>query len=67
MDEAAFQRTADIAKQFGVIKKAPRPRRLPHRPRRRPPSTELEAEGVDVNGADWKKETVEGHAPRAAK
>ena len=58
MDEAAFQRTADIAKQFGVIK--------------RPASSdsyrtdlaeaavkELKDEGVDVNGADWKKETVE--------
>ncbi len=57
MDKAAYQRTAQIAKQFGVISK--------------PPSVdayrtdlaqgavdELDAEGVDVNGSDWKKQNI---------
>ena len=33
MNKAAYDRTAKIAQQFGVIKKAPTRRRLPHRPR----------------------------------
>ena len=58
MDEAAFQRTADIAKQFGVIKQEASSDAY------RTDLAEaavkaLEDEGVDVNGADWEKETVE--------
>src|SRR5215203_6094631 len=58
MNEEDFQRTADIAKQFGVIKKEASPDAY---------STDyadaalklLEDDGVDVKGADWQKETVE--------
>ena len=57
MDEAAFQRTADIAKQFGVIKHARRATHTAPTWPRRP--SRVEDEGVDVNGADWEKETVE--------
>ena len=58
MDKAAFDRTADIAEQFKVVSK--------------PPSSdayrtdlaqaavdELKAEGADVTGDSWQKETVE--------
>jgi NitT/TauT family transport system substrate-binding protein len=57
MDKKAYQRTAQIAQQFGVIKK--------------PPSSdayrtdlaqeavdEVSAEGEDVTGKDWKKQNV---------
>jgi NitT/TauT family transport system substrate-binding protein len=58
MNEEDFQRTADIAKQFGVIKKEASPDAY---------TTDyaeaalkaLEDESVDVKGADWQKETVE--------
>ena len=58
MNQEDFDRTAEIAKQFGVIKQAPSADAY---------TTEyaeaalkaLEDEGVDVKGADWQKETVE--------
>jgi NitT/TauT family transport system substrate-binding protein len=58
MNEEDFQRTADIAKQFGVIKKEASPDAY---------TTDyaeaalkaLEDESADVKGADWQKETVE--------
>ena len=55
MDEAAFQRTADIAKQFGVIKAAASPDAY---------RTDLAEAALgeleeDAMGADWEKETVE--------
>ena len=58
MDEAAFQRTADIAKQFAVIKQ-PASSDSYRTDLAEAAVKELEDEGVDVNGADWKKETVE--------
>ena len=58
MDEPAFQRTADIAKQFGVIKTAASSDSY-RTDLAEAAVKELEDEGVDVNGADWKKETVE--------
>src|SRR5215203_5192916 len=58
MDETAFQRTADIAKQFGVIKKEASSDSF-RTDLAEAAVKELEDEGVDVNGADWKKETVE--------
>jgi hypothetical protein len=58
MEEAAFQRTADIAKQFAVIK-ADASSDSYRTDLAEAAVKELEDEGVDVNGADWKKETVE--------
>ena len=58
MDEAAFQRTADIAKQFAVIKAAASSDAY-RTDLAEAAVKELEDEDVDVNGADWKKETVE--------
>jgi NitT/TauT family transport system substrate-binding protein len=58
MEEAAFQRTADIAKQFGVIK-ADASSDAYRTDLAEAAVKELEDEDVDVNGADWKKETVE--------
>jgi hypothetical protein len=58
MDEAAFKRTADIAKQFAVIKKEASSDAY-RTDLAEAAVKELEDDGVDVNGADWKKETVE--------
>ena len=58
MEEAAFQRTADIAKQFAVIKKDASSDAY-RTDLAEAAVKELEDDGVDVNGADWKKETVE--------
>ena len=58
MDEAAFQRTADIAKQFAVIKQDASSDAY-RTDLAEAAVKELEDEGVDVNGADWEKETVE--------
>src|SRR5918994_1657621 len=58
MDEAAFQRTADIAKQFAVIK-ADASSEAYRTDLAEAAVQELEDEGVDVNGADWEKATVE--------
>jgi len=58
MEEAAFQRTADIAKQFAVIKAAASSDAY-RTDLAEAAVQELEDEGVDVNGSDWEKETVE--------
>ena len=55
MNEAAFQRTADIAKQFKVIAEVASSGRVPHRPRAGA-YDELDEDG---NGADWRKEMIE--------
>jgi NitT/TauT family transport system substrate-binding protein len=55
MDEAAFQRTADISKQFGVIAKDASSDAY-RTDLAQAAYDELEEDG---NGADWQKETVE--------
>ena len=57
MDEDAYNRTAQIAKQFKVISKAPSADAYRTDIAQRAVD-ELDAEGVDVNGSDWKKETI---------
>jgi NitT/TauT family transport system substrate-binding protein len=58
MDEAAFQRTADIAKQFKVVKKAAT--KDAYRTDLAQAAVDaLKDDGVDVNGNDWNKETVQ--------
>jgi NitT/TauT family transport system substrate-binding protein len=56
MDKAAFSRTAQIAKQFKVIKK------LPNGAYRddlaKAAVAQLKSQGVDVNGKSWKKAVV---------
>jgi NitT/TauT family transport system substrate-binding protein len=56
MDKAAFNRTAQISKQFGVIKK------LPSGAYRddlaKAAVAQLKQQGVDVNGKKWKKAVV---------
>jgi NitT/TauT family transport system substrate-binding protein len=58
MDEEDFQRTADIAEQFGVIKQAPSQDAYTTE-YAEAALQELEDEGVDVKGASWEKEDVE--------
>jgi NitT/TauT family transport system substrate-binding protein len=58
MDEAAFKRTADIAKQFAVIK-AEASSDSYRTDLAEAAVKELKDDDVDVNGDDWKKETVE--------
>jgi NitT/TauT family transport system substrate-binding protein len=58
MEKEAFQRTADIAKQFGVIK-ADASSEAYRTDLAEAAVKELEDEDVDVNGSDWEKETVE--------
>jgi NitT/TauT family transport system substrate-binding protein len=58
MDEAAFQRTADIAKQFKVVKK-PATKDAYRTDLAQAAVDELKNDGVDVNGNDWKKATVQ--------
>jgi NitT/TauT family transport system substrate-binding protein len=57
MDKAAFDRTAQIAQQFKVISKAPSADAYRTDIAQRAVD-ELDAEGVDVNGSDWKKESI---------
>jgi NitT/TauT family transport system substrate-binding protein len=58
MDEAAFQRTADIAKQFKVVKK-PATKDAYRTDLAQAAVDALKDDGVDVNGNDWKKATVQ--------
>jgi NitT/TauT family transport system substrate-binding protein len=58
MDDAAFQRTADIAKQFKVVKK-PATKDAYRTDLAQVAVDELKDDGVDVNGSDWKKATVQ--------
>jgi NitT/TauT family transport system substrate-binding protein len=58
MDEEDFRRTADIAKQFGVIKNEPDADAYTT-DGAEAAVQELEDEGVDVKGSDWQKEEVE--------
>jgi NitT/TauT family transport system substrate-binding protein len=58
MDEAAFQRTADIAKQFKVVKK-PATKDAYRTDLAQAAVDALKNDGVDVNGNDWNKETVQ--------
>jgi NitT/TauT family transport system substrate-binding protein len=57
MDKAAYQRTAKIAQQFGVIKQAPSADAY-RTDLAQDAQDEVSAEGVDVNGNDFKKVTV---------
>jgi NitT/TauT family transport system substrate-binding protein len=57
MSKAAFDRTAKIAKQFKVISKAPSPDAY-RTDLAQEAVDELDAEGVDVNGSDWKKANI---------
>ena len=57
MNKAAFDRTANIAQQFKVISKAPSPDAY-RTDIAQDAVDELDAEGVDVNGNDWKKENI---------
>ncbi len=58
MDATAFQRTADIAKQFKVVKK-PATKDAYRTDLAQAAVDELKNDGVDVNGNDWKKATVQ--------
>jgi len=53
MDKTGFNTTATIAKQFGVIKKAPSAGRVPHRPGGEAVA-ELKSAGTDVVDSGWK-------------
>ena len=55
MDKAAYAQTASIAKQFGVIKKAPSGA---YRTTAAKAVAQLKAAGVDVYGKNWKPATV---------
>src|SRR5512132_2121236 len=57
MDKAAFDRTAKIAQDFKVIKKAPSPDAY-RTDLAQDAVDEISAEGVDVNGNDYKKVNV---------
>ena len=57
MNKAAFDRTAKIAQQFKVISKAPSPDAY-RTDIAQDAVDELDAEGVDVNGSDWKKANI---------
>jgi NitT/TauT family transport system substrate-binding protein len=57
MDKAAYQRTAKIAQQFGVIKQAPSADAY-RTDLAQDAQDEVSAEGMDVNGNDFKKVTV---------
>ena len=58
MDEAAFDRTAEIAKQFGVIKADASPDSY-RTDLAEAAVQQLEDDDVDVTGESWEKETVE--------
>ena len=57
MDKAAFGRTAKIAQDFGVIKKAPSADAY-QTDLAQEAVDEVDAEGMDVNGSDYKKQTI---------
>ena len=57
MDKAAYQRTASIAKQFGVIKQAPTADAY-RTDLAQDAVDELDAAGVDVHGDSWTKQNV---------
>jgi NitT/TauT family transport system substrate-binding protein len=57
MDKAAYQRTAQIARQFGVIKKAPSADAY-RSDLAQDAVDEVSAEGMDVHGKDYKKPPV---------
>jgi NitT/TauT family transport system substrate-binding protein len=57
MNKAAFDRTAKIAQQFKVISKAPSPDAY-RTDIAQDAVDELDAEGVDVNGSNWKKANI---------
>ena len=57
MDKAAFNRTAQIAQQFKVISKAPSGDAY-RTDIAQDAVDELDAEGVDVSGSDWKKADI---------
>jgi len=57
MDKAAYQQTAKIAQDFGVIKKAPTADAY-RTDLAQDAVDEISAEGEDVNGKDYKKATV---------
>jgi NitT/TauT family transport system substrate-binding protein len=57
MDKAAYQRTAKIAQQFGVIKKAPSADAY-RADLAQDAQDEVSAEGMDVNGNDFQKVSV---------
>jgi len=57
MDKTAYQRTAQIAQQFGVISKAPSADAY-RTDLAQGAVDELDAEGVDVNGSGWKKQNI---------
>jgi NitT/TauT family transport system substrate-binding protein len=57
MDKAAYQRTAQIAQKFGVIKTAPSADAY-RTDLAQSAQDEVSAEGMDVNGSDYKKPPV---------
>jgi NitT/TauT family transport system substrate-binding protein len=57
MNKAAYQRTAKIAQQFGVIKKAATADAY-RTDLAQDAVDELSAAGVDVNGSSWKKQAI---------
>jgi NitT/TauT family transport system substrate-binding protein len=57
MDKAAYQRTASIAQEFGVIKKAPSAGAY-RTDLAQGAQDEVSAEGMDVNGSDYTKPPV---------
>jgi len=57
MDDDAYDRTAQIAQQFKVISKAPSADAY-RTDIAQDAVDELDAEGVDVNGSDWKKANI---------
>jgi NitT/TauT family transport system substrate-binding protein len=57
MNKAAYDRTAQIAQQFKVISKAPSAGAY-RSDIAQEAVDELDAEGVDVNGSDWKKANI---------
>ena len=58
MDPESFQVTADIAKDYKIITK-PATDDAYRTDIAEAAMQELKDDGVDVNGSDWKKETVE--------
>ena len=60
MNAAAYNRTAKISKQFGVIKKAPSGAYRTDLAKKA--VALLKAQSIDVNGASWKPITVTLHA-----
>jgi hypothetical protein len=57
MDKADYKQTAKIAQQFGVLKKAPSADAY-RTDLAQNAQDEVSAEGMDVNGNDFKKVTV---------